>query len=326
MAQLIKLQDYISRYEFDLYRYPTQFVRFKKQQWEKTQQKWEVEKQNEGDQPIEEEVFELEKAGFFQRVKGLFKKNVNTELEDDDLEKWGEMKETEVFPFHFNLSHPPKNKHELKKLFLEQLFQFQLKWASSTLTEKSYIDQKYIQDERLQFFLQRFPDTFLLMYEPILRMKNAPVELDHLLITPTEVWCISFLEDGHEATFVGSNDRFWTKKIGEQEEKVLSPAISLNRMGIIISQLFKLYEVEFPVKKLVLSRNGYIDFPTAPFDLEIVDCRNFNQWFESMRKLHSPLKRMQMKATKSLLDYAQTTSIRRPEWDMGIEDPFVVDE
>lgn len=30
MAQLVKIQDYISRYQIDLARYPTQFVRLKK--------------------------------------------------------------------------------------------------------------------------------------------------------------------------------------------------------------------------------------------------------------------------------------------------------
>ena len=35
MAQLIKLQDYVSRYEQDIYRYPSQFIKLKKQQWDK---------------------------------------------------------------------------------------------------------------------------------------------------------------------------------------------------------------------------------------------------------------------------------------------------
>lgn len=41
MAQIIKLFDYISRYELDAYRYPSQFIRLKKQQWEKVFQAWE---------------------------------------------------------------------------------------------------------------------------------------------------------------------------------------------------------------------------------------------------------------------------------------------
>ncbi|KHF29248.1 hypothetical protein LR68_02036 [Anoxybacillus sp. BCO1] len=30
MGQLIKLQDYISRYELDIYHYPSEFIRLKK--------------------------------------------------------------------------------------------------------------------------------------------------------------------------------------------------------------------------------------------------------------------------------------------------------
>ncbi len=42
MAQLVKLQDYISRYQIDLARYPTQFVRLKKSQWERVKRQWEL--------------------------------------------------------------------------------------------------------------------------------------------------------------------------------------------------------------------------------------------------------------------------------------------
>jgi len=42
MAQLVKLQDYISRYQIDLARYPTQFVRLKKNQWERIKRQWEL--------------------------------------------------------------------------------------------------------------------------------------------------------------------------------------------------------------------------------------------------------------------------------------------
>ena len=41
MAQLVKLQDYTSRYQIDLARYPTQFVRLKKNQWDRVKHQWE---------------------------------------------------------------------------------------------------------------------------------------------------------------------------------------------------------------------------------------------------------------------------------------------
>ena len=41
MAQLVKLLDYISRYENDFTRYPTQYIRLKKYQWERMKTQWE---------------------------------------------------------------------------------------------------------------------------------------------------------------------------------------------------------------------------------------------------------------------------------------------
>lgn len=40
MAQLIKLKDYISRYEWNAYRYPSQYIRLKQENWEKLYQLW----------------------------------------------------------------------------------------------------------------------------------------------------------------------------------------------------------------------------------------------------------------------------------------------
>ena len=41
MGQLIKLQDYVSRYEQNIFHYPSRFVLLKKQQWEKLRNLWE---------------------------------------------------------------------------------------------------------------------------------------------------------------------------------------------------------------------------------------------------------------------------------------------
>ncbi len=41
MAQLVKLLDYVSRYENDLSRYPTQYIRLKTSQWKRMKIQWE---------------------------------------------------------------------------------------------------------------------------------------------------------------------------------------------------------------------------------------------------------------------------------------------
>jgi hypothetical protein len=318
MGQLIKLQDFVSRYEHDIYTYPSRFVRLKKQQWERTKENWE----NEGmdvsnltlrapNDWIEEDT---DHPLFLQKLKGLFRRNHN---EDQQVVEQEEVVQSMEDPLQFSASfdYKPQTVEELKRQFLDQLYRFQLKWASSTLTEKSDFPPKFYYEENLKFFLQRFPDTFLVLYHPIFLLKKAPVEVDVILLTPTDVWCITFLEEENSAVFVGSNDRFWLKRVQKEEKKVLSPLLSLNRTERIIRNIFKLHEIELPIHKLIISRNGYIDYPTAPFDVKFAEERNFEQWFQSMRSLKSPLKHIQLKGAESLLQYCQTTSIRRLEWE-----------
>lgn len=316
MGQLIKLQDYVSRYEQDIFLYPSRFVRLKKQQWDKTVSLWEdgstlgaeMEKS-----PIQEWV-EEEKEPFIQRIKGFLtrgKQGEEKELKEDE----GLDDEQELLSFSPNFAFHAHTLDDLKHHFLDQLFNFQMKWASTTLLEQSFVDKAYFFDNRLKYFIQRFPDTYLVLYNPIFLLKNAPVEVEHVVVTPTDIWCISFLEREDTAVFLGSNDRFWVKRNQKTEEKILNPLLALNRTEKIVKKILNLHEVELPIRKVVLTRNGYIDYPTAPYDTTFIEKRNYEKWFQQMRRNSSPLKHVQLKAAQALLLYCQTTSVRRIEWE-----------
>lgn len=318
MGQLIKLQDYISRYESNIYLYPSRFVRLKKQQWERLKGIWENIEEERLEQPFDLSWIEDEKPPILQKIKGMFRfgsKDTEIKSEEVKLKPQIEEQDSSGFQFSATLHFRPDTIEDLKQQFLDQLFRFQMKWASSTITEVSQVAQKFYFDEQLKFFLQRFPDTFLILFRPIFLLKKAPVEVEIILLTPTDVWCITMLEEEDNAVFLGSNEHFWTKNVRDQERKVLNPLLSLNRTEKIIKKLFELYEVDLPIRKIVLSRNGYIDHPTPPFDVQYIEKRNFDQWFRSMRSLRSPLKAMQLKGAQALLEYCQTTCIRRLEWE-----------
>ncbi|WP_044340303.1 nuclease-related domain-containing protein [Rossellomorea aquimaris] len=311
MAQLIKLQDYVSRYEMDLYRYPSQFVRLKKQQWEKMKQHWEN-----GDHPpvtpiIKDEVQEEERNSMKEKLFSLFIKKdpgeeeqpISTEGNDDEIEI--------EMDSHQDIS----TEEELKVSFLDLVFDFQLRWASSTLMEKSYVDNSYHYDERLRYLLQRFPDNIFVMYNPVLKIKHAPVELETILITPTGIWCLTFLEFEEGTAYIGSGERFWLKKWGDVETKVLNPIIGLRRMESILHQIIQYAGVELPIYKGVISRNGYIDYPQAPGGIQFLDKRLHNEWFQQQRSSSSPIKSVQLKAAQAIMEYCQTTSFKRLQWE-----------
>ncbi|MDZ5472572.1 nuclease-related domain-containing protein [Bacillus sp. 31A1R] len=323
MGQLIKLQDYVSRYERDIFLYPSRYVRLKKQQWNKVYSAWENQSMFEELTETEPEWLEEEKQPFFDKVKGLLKfgKKEAEEEETYQIEEPHDEEEN-MFQFSPNFSSQPDTLDELKQQFLDQLFRFQMKWASTTITEQSFVDKMFYFDERLKYFLQRFPDTFLVLYHPIFLLKKAPVEVETIIITPTEVYCITFLEKEDLSVYIGSKERFWTKRNQTSEEKVLNPLLALNRTEKIVKKIFELYEIEMPTHKVVLSRNGYFDYPSAPYDVQLIEKRNYDKWFESKRAHRSPLKAIQLKAAQALLQYCQTTSVRRLEWDVVKEKPI----
>lgn len=319
MGQLIKLQDYVSRYEQNIFLYPSRYVRLKKQQWEKILSIWE---RGEALERFEDDLSlsiwnEEEKESFLEKVKVFFHIGKGEKAQKQLADRLQQEDNSEAsFLFSPVFKNMPSTVEELKQQFLNQLFPFQIKWASATLQERSFVDKRFFADKRLKYFLQRFPDTFLVLYHPIFLVKKAPVEVETILITPTDVWCISFLEQEDLAVYCGSGDRFWTKRVGKQEEKVLNPLIALNRTEKIVRNIFQLHAIDLPIHKVIISRNGYFDSPFAPFDVELIEKRNYEQWFQTMRTLRTPLKHIQFKAAQGLLEFCQTTSVPRLEWEI----------
>ena len=321
----MKVQDYISRYQIDLARYPTQFVRLKKGQWERVKHQWETGEDFNSYQEWEHieaeetEQAEKQRLSFFKKFFSLKKEEPIentveeiTELNDEDTIP---EEETTLF-FEPNIVYNPQSIEELKRMFMDQFFHFQIKWASSTLREKSYVDPKYMRDTLLRTLLQKLPDNYLIFYYPILRLKKAPIELDIIIMTPVECLCIAVLEEEDQAVYVGSSERFWVKKVGKNEKKTLNPLIRLNRMETLVRQLFEQDEIEMPIRKVLLSRNGFIDYPGSVYGVQIVDKRKYSDWLQQIKRTASPMKHMQIRAAQSILKNAQTTSFNRDIWNV----------
>lgn len=311
MAQLVKLVDYVSRYENDLTRYPTQFIRLKRYQWKRIRTQWEH-----GFDAFEprietEQEEEQENDKWYSALFKKWRKRRDDELDEEETNaEPDELAETDL-AFQAAISCRPSNIEQLKKSYTDQLFQFQLKWASSTLYDKSRVDPKFFSDRLLKQLTQRLPDSFLLFYYPIVKVNKAPVELDVILLTPTTCYCITVLESERMAAYIGSGERFWLKKYGDQETKVLNPTIALNRMEKIISSFFGSADVELPIRKLIISSNGYIDYPGTPFEITCIDRKNYDEWLTKLGNNPSPMKHTQFKAAQAILEHAQTTAMSR---------------
>ena len=320
MAQLIKLQDFISRYETDIYRYPSQYIRLKKDRWEKINASLDENQPKisdstffEGFEDFDENWLETEKKGFFGTITRWFKKPKSSMAEVNEIDT----------PFHeFNhLSEGrKKTKEEIKQDFLNEIFRFQINWASSTIRDYSFVDKSIYDDEILKYFLQHFPDNYLLLYKPTLFIKKAPIELEIILISPVTTYCIAIIENDEMSVFKTDRGNYWFELIRDKEIKRINPILSLNRAESLIKGYYKHYEVEMPVQKVVLSRTGFIEGEYEPSNTLLIDKRNYSEWYTRLRRLPSPIKFVQLKGAQALLRHSQSTYVRRYEWEQDDEE------
>ncbi|MCA1032401.1 NERD domain-containing protein [Bacillus timonensis] len=321
MGQLLKIQDYISRYEIDVYRYTGQFIRLKKQHWKKVKADFDSGNISIGVSEEKSQTFKLpeniDKKSKFKslKMKFPFKKKMEG-ISASQLEPQTNQEESFL---EMTYQQEPQSLEEVKLVFLENIFHFQMKWASSTIREKSFVDPSVMEDQTLRFFLQRFPDTYLILYKPIFLLKKAPIEVDVILLSPTTTWCITMFEGVENTVYLGSKERFWIEKTNESEKKVLSPLINLQRMEKIVKSIYSLHGIDMPIKKVVLNRNGYFDYPSPPNDVQFVEKRNFEAWYTPLRNYISPLKAIQLKAAQTLLNHCDSTYVKRIDWTMDAE-------
>ncbi|HLR14985.1 MAG TPA: nuclease-related domain-containing protein [Bacillota bacterium] len=289
MAQLVKIFDCISRYEWNPYRYPSQFIRLKQENWRKLYALWQ-------DQPEEFEE-ENEEAGTIQRLfqwSGFFKKEEDVPEEVDAIHPLSEM--------------------ELKKHFLQKLLPIQMKWATSTVSDVSFIDEHVQDDERLTYFLQRFPDIYLVMFFPLFQIKDATFDAEIILIGPLGIEIIYMLDEEAGATIYADEERTWTVEKNYTKKKMLSPLLTLKRNEHIIKGMLQARGIEIPIHKTVLARNHMIVSNHEPYQTRIVGMHEYEKWFQEKRNIQAPLKHLQLQALETLLMYCVTTSVRRPEW------------
>lgn len=298
MAQLIKLLDYISRYETNPFHYPSQYIRLKQENWQRINDLWEMENDKELNSDDNETISEnVDNKGFFNWIP--FRKH-------NEQEKMG----TEKFERSL-----PKSRDNLTTYFLNELYPFQLKWATSTVSQVSFTDRKFNSDFTLKHFLQSLPDIYLVMYYPIFTVKKATVQGELILISPIGIEIIVLLQESSDAVIYTGDDRTWTIEKGNNTSKIISPTIALKRNEQIVKSILNRYNLNFSIKKTILSKESAILYTNEPYNTSLIGKAEYDTWLEERRNLASPLKSIQLKVIEALLRHCQTVSVRRPEWE-----------
>ncbi|AOM82120.1 nuclease-related domain-containing protein [Salisediminibacterium beveridgei] len=305
MAQLIKLSDYVSRYEIDIYRYPSRYVRLKKERWQRLKLDWEARKKRE-QMPLWHSPSHFEVSQIKQKFNTW--RRQFTKKEDEDV--------TDL-PFD---EQQDQSFDDLKRAFRDELFRFQMNWASSTISEISRVKKSYYYDGFLRFLAQELPDTVFVMYQPVCYLKKAPVDMDVILITPFEIWLIRHLKGNDQTIFDRESDRRWEKRVNDQRVSFMSPLMDLKRSRQVIEHLLDELDTDIPIRQAVISMDGYIDMSPRSTRIKLYDRRTLHEFKEQMLKSTAPIKSHQLKMADILLANSMTLSEIREDLEMDETD------
>ncbi|MCK0471270.1 nuclease-related domain-containing protein [Halalkalibacter sp. APA_J-10(15)] len=281
MAHLIKLKDYSSRYQFDIQRYPSQYTRYKKERWYYLKTEWD-QLQFDEDRENQEQVVD------HNRLRSFFTKFI----------RWGHS----IIPDVNSSDRSAQTLDDVKKQYAHELFKMQIKWATSMKTGELHVDEDFEQDEWLRFFAQQIPDSYFLLYHPVFLYKKAEIDLDIVLISPSEIWCITILDGKEHSVFEARSGRYWFEYIDKTKKQRINPLITLKRMRAVIEERLKESSMTFSIKQVVLCRNGMIDYKLQGTNVEFIDKREFNKWLERLQNHPSPIKHNQMQVATLLLN------------------------
>lgn len=290
LAHLVKLQDYPTRYDRDFFHFPNHVLTLKKNEWGRIKANFEQQK----DEPVKEEV----------KVADLW------EFQKEEKKKWGfsffRKKEENVT----DVNHTVQEKHiieiptqaeniqELKLLFQEEWYEYQLHLSCNAIEKEK---KRYVYDSELKYLIQEFSDQYLVYYKSDALLNEGSVELATIIITPLEVWVISVLAVEKGSVFSKHDKRYWIEKTGEESRKLVNPTISLIRTEKIIQHIMNSKDVSLPIKKIILSKNGYIDTFEMAAGFQYIDKRNYEEWFKKNSRTIVPLKSTQLKVGEAIL-------------------------
>ncbi|MFB5663797.1 nuclease-related domain-containing protein [Alteribacillus sp. HJP-4] len=303
------MEDCASRYQHDIHRYPSQYTRLKKERWNHLKREWMTANRT----VPESDTDEAEEDWFYESEKNVFTQAL------DRLKNFSVKRKHVVPEFNMNIEdsnfslYEGRSREDIIDIFYEELFLAQLKWASSSLLEESSLNPKFKYDQLLRYLLRELPDNYFVLYYPIFSVRNAPIEMDVILISPAEIICLTILEGKHNSVFESSSGRFWNEYVDQQIKRKVNPVVSLNRMGSILREILKNNEAALPVRYAVWSPASLIDNRSSGLKVELIDRRSHENWLAKLKRQPSPIKSTQLKIADMLLENTITVSFRRED-------------
>ncbi|MCI1856832.1 MAG: NERD domain-containing protein [Sporolactobacillus sp.] len=196
--------------------------------------------------------------------------------------------------------------------FDDWLYRMQLEWATKTAERTSECPEELQRDGDLQKLLRILSDRSLLLYRPVLLTGQAAVQLDSLLLTDDEIWCVHVLKGEAGSVFQEISERKWQEIVNGGTRELLNPLIALKRTRAVVEAFCRKCGVAgLSVVAAVYAPDGYIEFVPGERGIRFVDRRSKRDWFTQINRHTFMVKKDQALIAEGLLRHCETVDKER---------------
>ncbi|STO07687.1 NERD domain-containing protein [Exiguobacterium aurantiacum] len=184
-----------------------------------------------------------------------------------------------------------------------------LQFACEGATEADVPMLAFLREYGYRRMLLEWNEKHFFMYRPVVNWNGATVELSHLIIGPSHIYMVEWL-DGDRSIYHISKEKTWVHQpLKGENNRVVNPLIALTRTEEIVRQFLPSYDGVF--QKVTVAPNGYFDHVPTSSTTQFVSRSDYDQWMRQVNGRAPIVKAQQIRDVATLLDQTAQMPFRQ---------------
>ncbi|MGE9213947.1 MULTISPECIES: NERD domain-containing protein [unclassified Exiguobacterium] len=198
------------------------------------------------------------------------------------------------------LEPTPLSETQFQALLANRRHIQKLQFACEGATEADMPFLPFLREYGYRKMVTEWNDQHFFMYRPVVEWNGATVELSHLIIGPSHLYLVEWL-DGDRSIYHISKQKTWIHQpLKGENKRVVNPLIALTRTEEIIRQFLPSYDGV--IQKVTVAPEGYFDHVPETRSTQFISRSDYESWLKQVNTRAPIVKAQQIRDVSKLLD------------------------
>ena len=207
------------------------------------------------------------------------------------------------------LEPKPLSESQYQKLLRERRHIQKLQFACEGVLEADLPHLAFIRDFAYRVMRTDWNERHFFLYRPVIEWNGAMVELSHVIVGPTHLYIVEWLE-GDRSIYHISKEKTWVHQpLKGENTRVVNPLIALTRTEELIRQILPDYAGV--LQKVVIATNGYFDNVPTVRSTQYIGRNEYTEWMKQVNGRAPIVKAQQIRDVATVLEVTAKLPFRQ---------------